>query len=73
MAFLKFDDEQQARDAFEKGASLKIHGSPVDVHYARALVGKFHAMFMEYTVLYCFFSQGKTEEVEGRYSEKCWR
>uniref|UniRef100_A0A915DDQ5 RRM domain-containing protein n=1 Tax=Ditylenchus dipsaci TaxID=166011 RepID=A0A915DDQ5_9BILA len=40
MGFVKFDQEQQAQEAFDKGASLKIKGAPVDVYFARVLVPK---------------------------------
>lgn len=33
--FVKFDDEKQAKAAFEKGKTLRIGGVPVDVLYAR--------------------------------------
>uniref|UniRef100_A0A915DDQ3 RRM domain-containing protein n=1 Tax=Ditylenchus dipsaci TaxID=166011 RepID=A0A915DDQ3_9BILA len=40
MGFVKFDLEQQAQEAFDKGASLKIKGAPVDLYFARVLVPK---------------------------------
>lgn len=36
IAFLKFSDEQSARQAFNKGDNLKIGGLPVDVFFSRA-------------------------------------
>ncbi|KAI1706095.1 RNA recognition motif containing protein [Ditylenchus destructor] len=39
-AFIKFDDEKHAKEAFDKGASLKVNSSPVDVHFARVLIPK---------------------------------
>ncbi|KAI1733060.1 nucleolin [Ditylenchus destructor] len=40
MAFIKFDDEKHAKEAFDKGASLKVKSSPVDVYFARVLIPK---------------------------------
>jgi len=34
-AFVRFDNEKSAREAFEKAKGLKINGQPVDVYYAR--------------------------------------
>ncbi|VDN00743.1 unnamed protein product [Thelazia callipaeda] len=33
--FVQFSDEKEAREAFEKGKTLKVGGAPVDVLYAR--------------------------------------
>jgi Spy/CpxP family protein refolding chaperone len=40
MAFIKFDDEAVAKEAFEKNANLTVKGMPVDVYFARVLIPK---------------------------------